>query len=118
MVYDNNNIFAKILHNEVPSKRVYEDEFVLAFHDTNPKASTHVLVIPKGAYVDAYHFFAQAPKSLQTGFLLGLNNTVDALAVRTEGFRLVANTGKNACQEVPHFHMHILAGQALSGTFG
>lgn len=113
MSYDTNNVFAKILRHEIPNTTVYEDESVLAFKDINPKAKIHVLVIPKGSYVDFKDMMEHAPQSEIDGFLKGILATVDKLGL-TNGYRLVLNTGRDSGQEVPHLHAHILAGEKLS----
>ena len=113
MSYDTNNVFAKILRREIPNKTVYEDEFVLSFYDIAPKAKIHVLVIPKGPYVDFQDFIDHAPQNEIDGFFQGILSTVKTLQL-TNGYRLVINTGKDSGQEVPHLHAHILAGEKLS----
>lgn len=113
MSYDTNNVFAKILRHEIPNATVYEDDSVLAFKDINPKAKIHVLVIPKGAYVDFQDMMDHAPQTEIDGFLKGILATVHALNL-TNGYRLVLNTGKDSGQEVPHLHAHILVGEKLS----
>jgi len=113
MPYDTNNVFAKILRHEIPNKTVYENEFVLSFYDIAPKAKVHVLVIPKGSYVDFQDFIDHAPQNEIDGFFQGILSTVQTLQL-TNGYRLVINTGKDSGQEVPHLHAHILAGEKLS----
>ena len=113
MSYDTNNVFAKILRHEIPNATVYEDNFVLAFKDINPKAKIHVLVIPKGAYVDFQDLLDHASQEEINGFLNGILATVKTLNL-PNGYRLVLNTGKDSGQEVPHLHAHILAGEKLS----
>jgi len=111
--YDDSNIFARILRGEIPSKRVYEDEFALAFHDINPAAPTHILVIPKGRYVSWDDFSARASEAEIAGFVRAVGKVArDAGAVES-GYRLLANTGLNSGQEVPHLHVHIFAGRPL-----
>lgn len=113
MAYDKENIFAKILRGEIPNATVYEDEFALAFKDINPQAPVHVLVIPKGEYVSMADFSANAPAELVTGFLRAVGETARQLGLEEGGYRLIANTGANAHQEVPHLHYHILSGKPL-----
>ncbi|MBQ4472096.1 MAG: HIT domain-containing protein [Alphaproteobacteria bacterium] len=113
MTYDSNNVFAKILRHEIPNKTVYEDDFVLAFYDINPKAKIHVLVIPKGEYINFQDMLDHASQNEIDGFLKGIFATIKALNL-TDGYRLVFNTGRDAGQEVPHLHAHILAGEKLS----
>lgn len=112
MTYDPNNVFAKILRGEIPCKKVYEDECVLAFHDIAPAAPVHVLVIPKGEYVSV-HDFVTAPAVLQTGFWAAVHRVAEQLNIAGDGYRVISNHGKDAGQLVPHFHVHILAGEPL-----
>ena len=111
--YDENNIFARILRNEIPSKRVYEDEHVLAFHDINPLAPTHILVIPKGSYVSWDDFSAKASDEEIAGFVRAVGKVARDAGLVAQGYRLLANSGSNAGQEVPHLHVHIFAGRPL-----
>lgn len=113
MAYDPNNVFAKILRGEIPCKKVYESEYALAFYDVNPKAPVHVLVIPKAPFVSIADFSIGATPDEVTGFFRAVGETVKILGVEEDGFRTIANTGFNGGQEVPHFHIHILAGRAL-----
>ncbi|MFC3052063.1 histidine triad nucleotide-binding protein [Kordiimonas pumila] len=121
MAYDDNNIFAKILRGEIPCKKVYEDDYALAFHDINPQAPVHVLVIPKGAYVGMADFAANAPTALISGFMQAVGKVAAEVGVVEEGYRLIANDGPNSHQEVPHLHFHILGGKRvgplLDGSF-
>jgi len=111
--YDPNNIFAKILRGEIPCDKVYEDDHALAFRDINPQAPTHVLVIPKGPYRDFDDFAANADDDEITGYVRVIGRVARQLGVEEDGFRLLANTGANAHQEVPHLHVHIFAGRPL-----
>jgi diadenosine tetraphosphate (Ap4A) HIT family hydrolase len=111
--YDPQNIFAKIMRGEIPCKRVYEDEWALAFHDINPQAPEHVLVIPKGAYVSWDDFSASASEAEITGFVRAVGQVARDLGLVTPGYRLLANVGMDAHQEVPHLHVHIFAGKPL-----
>jgi diadenosine tetraphosphate (Ap4A) HIT family hydrolase len=111
--YDNGNIFARILRGEIPSKRVYEDEHALAFHDINPAAPTHILVIPKGPYVSWDDFSAKASEAEIAGFVRAVGKVARDAGAVDSGYRLLANTGFNAGQEVPHLHVHIFAGRPL-----
>ncbi len=113
MAYDTNNIFAKILRGEIPCKKVYEDDFALAFHDINPQAPVHVLVIPKGEYVSMADFTASAPADLITGFFRAVGKVAEELELVEPGYRILANAGVNAHQEVPHLHIHIFGGKPL-----
>jgi diadenosine tetraphosphate (Ap4A) HIT family hydrolase len=113
MTYDPNNIFAKILRGEIPCKKLYEDEYALAFPDIHPQAPVHVLVIPKGAYTDHNDFSARASDAEIAGFERAVGKVAEAAGAAKDGYRLIANCGVNAHQEVPHYHVHILGGRAL-----
>jgi len=113
MGYDTNNIFARILRGEIPCKKIYEDAHVLAFHDINPQAPTHVLVIPKGAYVSFDDFSANAPDAEIAAFVRAAGQIARDLGVAESGYRILANHGVDAHQEVPHFHVHIFGGRKL-----
>lgn len=111
--YDDSNIFAKILSGEIPSKKVYEDEWALGFHDINPLAPVHILVIPKGPYVSWDDFSAKASDAELAGFVRAVGKIARDHQLVVQGYRLLANTGKRAGQEVPHLHVHIFGGQPL-----
>ena len=111
--YDDSNVFARVLRGEIPSKRVYEDEFALAFHDINPLAPTHILVIPKGSYVSWNDFSAKASETEIAGFVRAVGKVAREAGAVESGYRLLANTGLNSGQEVPHLHVHIFAGRPL-----
>jgi len=111
--YDDNNIFARILRGEIPSKKVYEDEQALAFQDINPLAPTHILVIPKGAYVSWDDFSANASEAEIAGFVRAVGKVARDAGLVESGYRLLANTGLNAGQEVAHLHVHVFAGRPL-----
>ena len=113
MAYDDGNVFAKILRGELPCKKVYEDEFALAFHDINPQAPHHVLVIPKGRYVSWDDFSANAPDAEIAGFVRAVGTVARAAGLVAPGYRLLANTGIDSHQEVPHLHVHVFAGKPL-----
>ncbi|PCI64309.1 MAG: histidine triad nucleotide-binding protein [Kordiimonadales bacterium] len=113
MAYDDTNIFAKILRGEIPCNKVYEDEYSLAFHDINPQAPVHVLVIPKGDFVSMADFTASAPAELITGFFRAVGKVAEELGLVEAGYRTLANAGDNAHQEVPHLHVHIFGGKKL-----
>lgn len=110
MSYDTNNVFAKILRGEIPCNKVYEDDYALAFHDIAPQAPVHVLVIPKGEYVSFADFSTQAPAEEITGFYRAVQNVVKTLGLSAPGYRVLSNVGKDAHQEVMHYHLHIFAG--------
>ncbi|MEW4468136.1 histidine triad nucleotide-binding protein [Parasphingorhabdus sp. JC815] len=111
--YDDDNIFAKILRGEIPNKTVYEDEHVLAFQDINPQAPQHILVIPKGKYVSWDDFSAKASDAEIGGFVRAVGHVAREAGMVEAGYRLLANIGQNAHQEVPHLHVHIFAGKPL-----
>ena len=111
--YDDQNIFAKILRGEIPATRLYEDDFAIAFPDINPQSPTHILVIPKGAYVSWDDFSAHASDAEITGFVRAVGKVARDAGLVESGYRLLANTGHDSHQEVPHLHVHILAGRKL-----
>ncbi len=111
--YDDQNIFAKILRGEIPSKRVYDDAFAIAFHDINPQAPTHLLVIPKGAYVSWDDFSARGSDAEIAGFIRAVGAVARAAGLVEPGYRLLANIGQHGHQEVPHLHVHIFGGAPL-----
>lgn len=111
--YDDNNIFARILRGEIPSRKVYEDEHALAFHDINPQAPHHVLVIPKGRYVSWDDFSATASDAEIAGFVRAVGKVAREAGMVEPGYRLLANIGPDSHQEVPHLHVHIFAGRPL-----
>lgn len=114
MSYDTNNIFAKILRGEIPCKKVYEDDYALAFHDIAPKAPVHVLVIPKTEAV-SFADFSQMEARIVAGYFAAVGKVASQLGLVEGGYRLISNAGRDANQEVPHFHTHILAGRNLGG---
>jgi diadenosine tetraphosphate (Ap4A) HIT family hydrolase len=113
MAYDPNNVFARILRGEIPCKKVYEDEFALAFHDRYPQAPIHVLVIPKRAYVSMDDFSAKASPEEIAGFFRAVGEVARKLGLAAKGYRILANTGRDGGQEILHFHIHIFGGRPL-----
>ena len=113
--YDDTNIFARILRGEIPSKKVYEDEWALAFHDINPQAPVHVLVIPKGPYCSFADFSATASEAEIAGFTRAVGAVARQLGLEAPGYRMLANMGEHGGQEVPHFHVHLFGGRPLGG---
>ena len=113
MAYDPNNVFARILRGEIPCKKVYEDDHALAFHDINPQAKVHVLVIPKGAYVSMEDFTAKASDAEIGGLFRAVGEVARRLGLTDSGYRILANAGPDSRQEVPHLHIHIFGGQDL-----
>lgn len=113
MSYDDGNVFARILRGEIPCTKVAEDEHTLAFEDINPGRKVHVLVIPKGAYVDWLDFAAKASAEEQEAFTRMIAHVAEITGIAATGFRVVSNIGKDGHQEVPHLHMHVLGGEAV-----
>ena len=113
MNYEKNNIFARILRKEIPANVIYEDEYALAFHDVNPQAPIHVLVIPKGEYTSFYDFSEKASVEEVNGFYKAAQKVIDILGLKEDGFRVLSNQGQNGGQEVPHYHLHIFGGRKL-----
>ena len=111
--YDDSNIFARILRAEIPSKTVYEDEWALAFHDINPQAPVHVLIIPKGRYCSFADFSADASEAEIVGFIRAVGTVARQLGLEAPGYRMLANLGEHGGQEVPHFHVHLFGGRPL-----
>jgi histidine triad (HIT) family protein len=113
MAYDPNNVFAKILRGEIPCRKVYEDEHALAFHDINPLAPVHVLVVPKGAYASMDDFTAKATPEEVAGLFRAVGETARRVGLPESGYRILANSGPDANQEVAHLHIHIFGGAPL-----
>ena len=117
MSYDKSNIFAKILNGKIPCKKIHEDEYVLAFHDVNPQKKVHVLVIPKGEYVNLDDFSLNASEKEISGLIKGISIVAKKIgvsdAVKGGGYRSLVNVGENGGQEVPHLHFHIFGGEKV-----
>jgi diadenosine tetraphosphate (Ap4A) HIT family hydrolase len=111
--YDDNNIFARILRGELPSSKVYEDEFALAFNDINPLAKVHILVIPKGSYVSWDDFSEKASDAEIAGLTRAVGQVARDAGLVAQGYRVLANIGLRGGQEVPHLHLHIFGGEPL-----
>lgn len=118
MAYDPTNIFARILRGEIPCRKVHEDEHSLAFHDINPQAPVHILVIPKGPYVSMADFGTSASAEEIAGFLRAVAKVAADAGLNEKGYRVLANAGPHANQEVPHFHVHIFGGAPLGRMIG
>tara|TARA_B100000427_G_C15077225_1_gene406814 strand:+ start:187 stop:537 length:351 start_codon:yes stop_codon:yes gene_type:complete len=112
-MYDNSNIFSKILKNEIPCDKVYEDEISLFFNDINPQAKIHVLGIPKFQCIDYSDFIHKATNETIISFFKSVEVVIDKLNIRDRGFRIITNSGSDGGQEVPHFHVHILGGEKI-----
>jgi histidine triad (HIT) family protein len=113
MAYDTNNIFAKILRGEIPCKKVYENDHVLAFDDISPRAPVHVLVIPKGPYVSVTDMAADGRDEEIAALFRALGEIAELKGVAESGYRIISNIGGNGHQEVPHLHFHVLGGRPL-----
>ena len=109
MRYDKENIFAKILNNEIPCDKVFENDYVLSFKDINPKAKTHILIIPKDPFLDISDFLQNAEVTYQTNFWKSVDEIIDILSLRDKGFQIKTHKGKDGGQEVFHFHLHLLS---------
>lgn len=113
MAYDPDNIFARILRGEIPCKKAFEDDHVLAFHDIEPQAPTHLLVVPKGQYVSMDDFTANASEAEIAALFRAVGDLARQAGVAETGYRIIANGGPHARQDVPHLHIHILGGRDL-----
>ncbi len=111
-MYNQNNVFAKIIKGDIPCNKIYENEYALSFYDINPQAPIHFLVIPKKSYIDIIDFSLNASALECQMFYQAIEKSVSLLKI-SNGFRVISNCGINGCQEVPHFHYHILAGKNL-----
>ena len=111
--YDDSNVFARILRGELPCKKVFEDEHVLALHDINPQTPVHVLIIPKGAYVSAQDFGEKASAAEQAAMTRAIAEVARLTGVAEAGYRILANTGRDGHQDVPHYHVHLFGGRSL-----
>lgn len=116
--YDDSNIFARLLRGEIPSNKVYEDEFAVAFHDIAPQAPVHILVIPKGAYVSWDDFSANASDAEIAGFSRAVGHVAREAGLVEPGYRVLYNVGPDGGQEIPHLHAHIFAGRRLGRMVG
>ena len=111
--YDDQNVFARILRGEIPSRRVYEDAYAVAFHDIAPVAPVHILVVPRGAYVSWDDFSARGSAEEIAGFVRAIGHVAREHKLVAPGYRLLANIGGDAGQEVPHLHVHLFGGRPL-----
>lgn len=118
MAYDPSNIFARILRGEIPCKKIYEDEWALAFHDISPRAPVHILVIPKGSYVSMVDFGARASADEIAGLFRAVARVAEEQGVSESGYRMLANVGEHGHQEVPHLHVHLFGGAPLGPMIG
>ena len=116
MSYDDNNIFAKILRSEIPCDKIYEDEYVLSFHDISPQKKIHALVIPKGKYIDLDDFNSKAPDKEIVGLIKGISIVAKKLGISVDtgkGYRTLSNLSEDGGQEVPHLHFHLFGGEKV-----
>ena len=116
MKYDDNNIFAKILRGKISCKKIYEDDFVLSFHDINPQKKIHAIIIPKGKYIDLDDFSTNASPDEIVGLLKGINIVAKKLKISVgtgKGYRALANISEHGGQEVPHLHFHLFGGEKV-----
>ncbi len=112
-MYDNNNIFAKIIRGEIPCDKLYEDDYCIAFKDISPKAPVHILVLPKGEYKNILDFASNASKEEQSAIYKAVEKITEQNKIADTGFRVITNCGLNGGQEVPHLHFHIVGGKSL-----
>ena len=112
-IYDEGNVFAKILRAEIPYEKVLENKYALAFNDINPQVPIHVLVIPKNPYTDLYNFIQNANLEEVKCFWELVNDVITKKGIEGMGFRIITNSGKDGNQDVPHFHAHVLGGKNL-----
>ena len=118
MKYDDNNIFAKILREEIPCKKIYEDDYILSFHDINPQKKIHALVIPKGKYIDLDDFNAKASDKEIVELIKGISIVAKKLGISLDagkGYRTLSNLSEDGGQEVPHLHFHLFGGEKIGG---
>ena len=116
MSYDDNNIFAKILREEIPCKKIYEDDHILSFYDINPQKKIHALVIPKGKYINLDDFSEKASTEEMVGLLKGINLVAKTLGISVDsgkGYRALSNISEHGGQEVPHLHFHLFGGEKV-----
>lgn len=109
-------IFCKIAEGTIPSKKVYEDDLCLAFHDINPQTPVHVLVIPKAHIASADE--VSADNSAVVAHIFEVIPTVAKQAGITNGYRVITNCGEDACQTVKHLHFHVMGGKKLPENMG
>ena len=112
-MYDDNNIFAKIIDGKIPCKKIYEDKDVLFFEDINPVSKIHILGIPKVKCVDFSDFISNYDQGIVTNFFQKFDFVIEQLGIKESGYRIISNSGVDGGQEVPHFHIHILGGEKI-----
>ncbi len=112
--YDDTNVFARVLRGELPSRKVYEDDHAIAFHDINPQAPVHVLVVPRGSYVSWDDFTTKADDAEIAGVMRAVGTVTRQLGLDKDGYRLMVNMGQHGHQEVPHLHIHVFGGRQFT----
>ena len=112
-MYDENNIFAKIIRGEIPCEKVYEDDNVLFFKDINPTAKIHILAVPKSPCVDISDFVLKNDNEIVSDFFRKIEMVINKMGIKNNGYRIISNSGIDGGQEVPHFHVHILGGEKI-----
>jgi len=112
-MYDQNNVFAKILRKEIPSKIIYEDKLLLFIYDAYPRSKIHILGLPKLEVLDFGDFILKADKEFVNHFFSKTYEVIESMGINKTGFKIIMNSGKDGGQEVPHFHIHILSGENL-----
>ena len=117
-MYDNNNIFAKIIDGKIPCKKIYEDKDVLFFEDINPISKVHILGIPKVKCVDFSDFVSNYEQDIVVNFFQKIDVVIEKLGIKESGYRIISNSGVDGGQEVPHFHIHILGGEKIGVKIG
>ena len=117
-MYDKENVFARIINSQLPANKVYEDDKIIAFHDINPESPTHILVVPKGEYIDFSDFITKASGDEVKNYFNKIVDIIKELGLEENGYRLITNKGSQSGQSVFHFHMHILSGRQLNGLTG
>jgi len=115
-MYDDKNIFAKILRKEIPCEPIYEDDKVLFVHDLYPQAKIHILAIPKLPVVDFSDFMIKSDKKNAQHFFCKIKDLIKEFGIDQSGFKIIINSGNHGGQEIPHFHVHILGGEKLKGV--
>ena len=116
MSYDKKNIFAKILRKEIPCKKIFENNYVLSFHDINPQKKIHALVIPKGDYINLDDFNNRASDQEIVALSKAITEVSNILGISTDtgkGYRALTNLDDHGGQEVPHLHFHLFGGEKI-----
>ena len=116
MNYDKNNIFAKILRKEIPCAKIFENDYILSFHDINPQKKIHALVIPKGEYVDLDDFNNRASDQEIVALSKAITEVSKILRISKDigkGYRALTNLSEHGGQEVPHLHFHLFGGEKV-----